>query len=203
MNNITKKIIRLWRWPLTAFYKARLRNRCVSIISSNCLAGVMYHDAKLKFLSPTINLTIKSFISFVENIDEYLSLDMIKHGYDSLGRPLGLVGDIIVKGHHYKTEDELSLKWNERRKRVCKNIFIVATDEAISSKDDERRFDSLPFPKICFISKQPSYSWQIYLPEFKKENCVGDCMRYRSIIGKRIFEKHFNFVKWLNSYYNK
>ena len=95
------------------------------------------------------------------------------------------------------------LKWKERSKRALGNnkIFIVATDEFIRG-DDEAKFDRIKYPKICFTSKPPKYDWHIYLPEFKNKNCVGDCMKYKTFTGKRIFEKHFNFVQWLNSYYN-
>lgn len=164
----------------------------------------MYHDAKTQFLSPTINLSILDFLSFVNDLELNLKSQIVPAGYDSLGRPLCKINDIVLKGHHYSSEDEMISKWEERSKRAftSNKIFIVATDEFIRDEEEEKRFDSIKFPKICFTSKEPKYDWQIYLPEFKKQKYVGDCMKYKTITGKRIFEKHFNFVRWLNSYYN-
>lgn len=59
------------RWHL---YKNRqLVNREVSIISNNCIAGVIYHDCGLRFLSPTVNLwfSTEDFFTYAANILEY------------------------------------------------------------------------------------------------------------------------------------
>lgn len=205
MNKLNKKIISIWRAPLINQYARILKGKEFAIISSNCLAGVMYHDAKSRFLSPTINLSVLNFLDFVENLQSNLLLELSASGFDKLGRPLGKINNIIIKGHHYSTCEELVQKWNERSKRAlnCKNIFIVATDEFITSKEDEKRFDLLKYPKICFVNKPPKYNWQIYLPEFRNEAHVLDCMKYRSLLGKRIFEKHFNYAKWIEKYYEE
>jgi uncharacterized protein (DUF1919 family) len=36
--------------------RSRLTNKEVTIFSSNCIGGVIYHDLGLRFMSPTINL---------------------------------------------------------------------------------------------------------------------------------------------------
>lgn len=38
--------------------RRRLSNKNFTILSTNCIGGVMYHNLNLKFLSPTINLWI-------------------------------------------------------------------------------------------------------------------------------------------------
>ena len=88
--------------------------------------------------------------------------------------------------------------------KVCmtKKIFILSTDEFIKTESDRKRFDCIRFPKICFVSrKETTYDWEIYLPEFKKKKQVGDCVKICSFVGKRIFEKHFDFVSWINKSY--
>lgn len=204
MNRFVKKLIAIWRKPLIDKYHRSLKQTDAVIISSNCIGGVMYHDTKTRFLSPTINLSILDFLSFVDSLERNLKSQIVPAGFDSLGRPLCKINGIVLKGHHYLSEKEMILKWEERSKRALgsNKIYIVTTDEFIKSEDDEKRFDSINYPKICFTSKKPKYDWQIYLPEFKNSIQVGDCMKYKTISGKRIFEKHFDFVGWLNSYYN-
>ena len=65
--------------------RKNLKNRDVSIISQNCLGGVVSHDLNLRFLSPTINLYMNSddFLTFVENIKLFkeAKLEFIKSNY--------------------------------------------------------------------------------------------------------------------------
>ena len=49
-------------------------NNEITILSSNCLGGLLYDRLGLKFYSPTINTLIPSdqFVRFVLNYEEYL-----------------------------------------------------------------------------------------------------------------------------------
>ena len=58
--------------------RKRLRNFNPTIISNNCTAGFIYHDLGLKFLSPTINLTVKDFPLFISHLEHYLSCELIE-----------------------------------------------------------------------------------------------------------------------------
>ena len=60
------------------FYRMKVINKNVSIISQNCLGGVISHDLGLRFLSPTVNLymTSSDFMLFVENLREFKDADM-------------------------------------------------------------------------------------------------------------------------------
>lgn len=59
------------RWHLRK--NRGLNNRSVSIISNNCIAGIIYHDCGLQFLSPTINLWFphEDFFRFSANLKAY------------------------------------------------------------------------------------------------------------------------------------
>ena len=39
--------------------RKKLKNNNITILSNNCLAGILYHDFQMKFNSPTINLFLK------------------------------------------------------------------------------------------------------------------------------------------------
>ena len=149
---------------LNRFIRLRMRRRWrmldggpVSILSNNCLAGLIYHDLGLRFDSPTINLWIPlpSFITFVENLDEALQADIAE--VHAAGRPYP-VGQMVVGQDqeeiplhfmHYHTFREALEKWHSRSTRVDRSrLIIVAADNAPCTDDQLRRFQSLPFPKL-------------------------------------------------------
>ena len=75
----------------------------------------------------------------------------------------------------------------------------MATDEYIRNEEQLEAFSKLPYPKVLYVSKPDvKYDFQVYIPGFEKETCVGDILRYNDITGARMFEKYFDCVKWLN-----
>ena len=105
--------------------------------------------------------------------------------------------------YHSISMDEALDNWIKRRERITSNIFIVATDEFVRSDLDKKRFDKLPYPKVCFVSRSPEYDWEIYLPEFKKTGIVQDATRICFLSLKRIYQQHFNYIKWINDGFAK
>ena len=61
--------------------RTRLKNSCPTIISRNCVGGIIYHDLGLKFNSPTINLSMSNddYIKFVEHLDSFVGESKIQH----------------------------------------------------------------------------------------------------------------------------
>lgn len=93
--------------------KKRLKNNNFSIISSNCVGGVIYHKLGLKFLSPTINLWIRpnDYLKFLKNLNYYLitaNLSEDKSNY--LDYPVGFLGSgenkITLYFQHYQSFTE-------------------------------------------------------------------------------------------------
>ena len=54
--------------------RKKLKNTTPTIISSNCNGEYWYYDMKLKFLSPTINLSfdMNDYVKMLENIHWYM-----------------------------------------------------------------------------------------------------------------------------------
>lgn len=200
-SGIKKKVKDLWRKPYMFYMSKRLKNHSFSLITSDCMGGILSHDLKEQFRSPTVNLIIPDFVSFCEKLEEYLTDDIYESGVDSHNYPVCKVGDIEIIGVHYHSHQELMENWTKRAKRVnFSNIFIITSDRFVSNGNLAERFNKLPYPKVCFTSEEnPKYEWMVYLPEFNGEKEVGDTLRYAGVTGVRIFEKHFNFIKWLNN----
>ena len=108
----------------------------ISLISQNCIGGIIYHDANQRFLSPTVNLYIlpKDFIKFVNNLDYYLSLTpKVEMGKDY---PIGTLGDIQINFMHYSSPEEAVEKWEERKQRInFDKIFVIMVER--DGFDDE------------------------------------------------------------------
>ena len=200
MKAVKTFIKECWRTPLKKYMQYKLKNHSFSLISANCIGGILSHDVGEQFRSPTMNLIIPQFVDFCENLESNLKTDLIPLEYTRNGHPICKCGEIDIVGIHYNSCGDLISAWNRRKERVnYNNIFLIATDEFINSAELKKRFDALPFPKVCFTAdSHPKYDWMVFLPEFRGADKVGDSLRYVNIWGVRIFEKHFDCVKWLN-----
>ncbi len=171
-----------------------------SIICSNCIGGIIYHNLGMQFLSPTINLWIPTndFIKFIRNIREYVEEDLVlvnnKQGY-----PIVLLKDITIHFNHYKTFEEAKQKWNERKKRIdYDNLYIMMGDNGLSYEDIKRLQNVQCKRLIVFTAKDYSeldYTFQ--LKRYKDETHVG-LFALKDIDGFREFEKAFDYVSWLD-----
>ena len=107
-----------------------LTNKNFTILCSNCIGGIIYHELGLKFLSPTINCRMDSpdFIKFILNIKYYLECKLEFIETDN-AFPVAKLDDIKIYFVHYLTEQEAEKKWNERKKRInWENVFILTND---------------------------------------------------------------------------
>ena len=84
--------------------KKHLKNKDFTIISSNCVGGIIYHDLGLPFLTPTVNLSfdMNDFVKFVSNLKYYIDKDLIKLDTNK-EYPIGVIEDIKINFIHYKT----------------------------------------------------------------------------------------------------
>ena len=55
-KKIKQKYRKILRGRIDKKNRSLLKNRDITIISANCVGGVIYHDLGLAFNSPTINL---------------------------------------------------------------------------------------------------------------------------------------------------
>lgn len=72
--------------------RKRLKNRDFTIIANNCLAGCIYHDLKLRFDTPTVNLYIPfpDYIFFLKNLKQLVYAEFTEIPHKAC--PAGLLG---------------------------------------------------------------------------------------------------------------
>ena len=141
----------------------------VSLISQNCVGGVVYNRLGSPFQSPTINMYIlgEDFCKLCEPVEHYLSLRPVLVEEKSISYPVLKIDDIKLHCLHYKTGREAIDAWNRRRKRVnFKRIVVLANDWDLNHNELLiNRIIALPYPKIILTAnpryKNNDYFWYI------------------------------------------
>lgn len=201
------------------YQRLTLKNKNMSIICNCCLGGMLYHDYRLKFLSPTINLIIspQNFVKFCGNLNHYLNSELVEIEYDDIkddlyikehfqngiSCPIGKLDDIYILFVHYKTFEEAKEKFENRAKRInFNNIFLILFDQA-ENIEILKEFDNLNYKnklymvKSDYLKKDTLNSLSCKYFPFDKQN--QNKIYFDNIHGK--MEKYyeiFDFKKWFN-----
>ena len=183
--------------------RLRLKNRNATIISSNCNGEFIYYDMRLKFMSPTINLSfdMNDYVRFLENFDYYMNEKILPFEDERFDFPCGMLGDIEIRFNHYKTFEEAVEKWEERKKRIDKsNMYILAIDGDDCTEESILRFDKLPFEhKVIFTHiPRPDIKSSFYIHGFEEKGGVGVALYFKEGFLIRRYLDEFDYVAFLN-----
>ena len=102
----------------------RLKNREFSLITNDCVGGVICHNLNMPFLSPTVNLwmTAEDYLVFLSDLPYFLSCPVEEIHEEGINYPIGLLrkGTETVKLYfmHYESFEQAVEKWTSRAKRV-------------------------------------------------------------------------------------
>ena len=191
--------------------RKNLKNTAPSIISSNCIGGIIYHDLGLQFKSPTINLTLNpnDYILFLENLEGFLNAtpkEIVLEGYHYP------VGELTYKDQkiklffmHYKSFDDALSKWEERKKRIdFNNLFIIWEVVEQSGPNIEllQRFLDLKYENKVLITgdKCPIKDKHILkLKLYNNHYFSGKILTYKRKVSKKRYLNDFDFVEFLNT----
>lgn len=135
----------------------RLQRSRLSILSVNCIGGLLSHKMGLPFRSPFVNLFLSNgdFLKFLGKPHEYLAEKLIHKGQklnstSAIEYPVISLGDISLHMLHYKTFEEAAEAWERRKERInWYNLFVVMWTTKI---EELEQFDALPYgKKVCFV----------------------------------------------------
>lgn len=206
MAKIIEKIkngFREWEWVIYKKRKSsRIKNKEFTIIASNCGGTFIYYDMGLKYLTPTVNLSMgmNDFVKFAGNLKWYLEQEFVQVKEESQC-PIGLLGDIKIYFVHYATFEEGVAKWEERKKRICwDNLFIMGTDRDDCTYETIRGFDKLPYKnKVIFTHiRYPEFSSAYYIQGFEDREELGVITFFKKQFLKRRYLDEFDYVRFLN-----
>lgn len=182
--------------------RKRLKNNQFSLIPGNCIGGYLYHQLGLKFTSPTINLMIKNpdFIKMILNLEYYMSVTPLPYKSPEFPNvPCAKLDDIVLHFTHYSSAEEGIDAWLKRRERIdYDNLYIIISDIGLTD-DDVKRLLSVKCKKLVLMtSKNYNFDFSLCIPDYNGMEHVGELLG-KTIYGKWIFEKYFDFVGWINS----
>lgn len=183
--------------------RMRLKNRDATIISSNCNGEYMYYDMKLRFMSPTINLSfdMNDYVKLLENLRWYMEQPITPYQDDRFDYPCGMLGDIEIRFNHYETFEEAVAKWEERKQRInWNNLYIIAIDGDNCTEDSLHRFDKLPHKhKVIFTHlPRPDIRSAFYLKGFEDRPGVGVALYFKKQFLIRRYLDDFDYISFLN-----
>ncbi|HEM5503957.1 DUF1919 domain-containing protein [Streptococcus suis] len=208
MNFIKKK----YRQLLRLFLNKKNRNSIFkneepcSIISSNCVGGVILHELGMPFNTPTINLYMepKSYLTFVSNLQYYLKVPLEEKEVN-LGYPVGHLNDeVTIHFLHYENFSQAKYKWEERAKRVNFNrLYFILTDRDGLTQEDAVRFDNLPYENKVLLacSDFPGIkNIHNFGPNYREGESIVDLCQYKSWFSGRRYIDDFDYVDFINNY---
>lgn len=187
---------------LSFFFRMRLKNKEFTIISSNCIAGVIYKDLGMEFFSPTINLFFypADFIKFCKNLKYYLGLDLEECNGSSAGYPIGKLEDIYIHFMHYDSFEEAKEAWDRRKKRVnYNNLFIIMVDKDGCTSNDIKEFHTIKDNKILLTSKLLNEEDIYTITGFENMDYLGNIIEYDPKNKFRRYYEQFDFISFFNS----
>lgn len=173
-----------------------------SIISNNCFGYQFYNEIGIKYETPFIGMCIygEDYIKLLEKLFEYLNHDLKFIEFSKIKGatkyPVALLNDIEIHFWHYKTNEEVLVKWNRRKKRIDKSrLFFKYCDRDGCTYELLTRFHNLKFENKVSFTKKGKFNinkhWHNYEIE-TNQDCVpnGDVL-YN--ISKNIFD----IRKWI------
>ena len=164
-----------------------------SIISQNCIGGVIYHDLGMQFLSPTINTFIPEpdFVKLVSNLRHYMEQDLEMRWEG--GYPVGMLGDVQIHFMHYATCAEAKESWERRKARVdYDKILVLATDRDGFDEVVYEQWKKIPYPKVLFTANPVFTEDAVYFPEFASVGMVEDLISRRLFYRDGVLQQKMN-----------
>ncbi|MBD8501213.1 DUF1919 domain-containing protein [Paenibacillus arenosi] len=188
--------------------RRRLTNKTPTIISNNCVGGIIYYDLGLPFNSPTINLYFEhdEFITYVTYLEEYSKTELFEDMDTEENFPIGVLrneyGEVRLYFMHFSSFEEAKEKWEERTKRIdFTNIFIIMDGGLHYSKEDLEQFDNIKYKnKIILTNGVESSSKSSFPMSFYDETYFsGKLLALKSIISRERYLDEFDYVSFLNA----
>lgn len=200
---LPKEWVRNFEWRIYKCKRSKtLKNRDFTIITSNCVGTMIYHDLNMPFFSPTINLTIgmNDFVRFAENLGWYMEKELVELKGE-YGYPIGMLEDVRINFLHYESFEEAALKWEVRKKRInWDNLFFIGTERGDCTYETLCRFDKLPYRnKVVFTHVvYPEISSSYKINGFEENEQLGKILEFKEQFKKRRYLDDFDYVNFLN-----
>ena len=197
-------------------FREENNNQDFTLISRDCVGGVLYHQLGLRFLTPTINLFLSpdDFNYFCLNIGDYISGELKEMKEKDVDYPVGLlypnkkssiIRPIRIDFMHYDSFKVAKEKWVERSKRInWNNIYVVSTfcySKEVDTYSDKlvKDWNNIKYKKVLLTDKHYGFDDEFIInkPEECNEYAWLLCSRESNQSWKKVFND-FDFIKFLH-----
>lgn len=177
----------------------------VTLFTSDCMGGLIYHSLGKRFLSPTINMSIEDgmFLKFCANYDKYFNEDITVIESEN-SYPVGILGKgsalggVRIAFEHYIDGAEAIEKWNIRKSRVIPGqIYIICADRDLSDQD-------IALFRSIRCKRKIMFTWNVNRADDIEIFAIKSYGRPRiknysklRIDGFRDYEIFFDYVSWI------
>lgn len=187
------------------------KNPNPTIITNNCIGGIIYHDLGLQFTSPTINLYFQKsadFFAFVNDIKYYVEQTPRQVYEEDKKYPIGEFekdgNKLRVYFMHYKTFEEAVAKWKERGKRInYDNLFIIVEypEELRNTDEAYKNFKNIKYKNKRMITNPVGFkdSEIVKSSLYNKKFFFGKILRYKNRFSKKRYLDSFDYLSFLNN----
>ena len=147
-----------------------LRHSQLSIISSNCWGGLLYHLFELQFTSPTVNMYIGNYMKLISNPHYYFDKElrfvkMMDAEFNDYKwkHPVFALGDVTLYMNHFYDPEVAREKWETRLIKL--NWYNTLVEGSAGNEEALAEFDQLPYgKKVCFVDFKTDLPSGYYIP---------------------------------------
>lgn len=184
-----------------------------SIITANCLGGVIYHKLGSKMLTPTINMWMDGtdFLVFVNHLHEFIDHGKFKKinekWQDDLGfyYPIAELSTpeykITINFNHHDNFNKAINDWNRRRSRINFNKIFILLANYEPNEQYYQQFDKLPYKhKLILTTKNIPKKYKKIAHHIEyPDTWRGDwSMQPDPQNAGHLYYERWDFKKWLN-----
>ena len=203
-KGVTERIMRPFRERYHRNKAKKFKGPIPSIISINCIGGVMLHDLGCRFNTPTINLffrTQQEFFYFVMHLEIMMELPLEEIKNSEYNAPVGVIkhneNEVGIVFLHYKDFQSANEKWQQRIKRINLDNVVVLLEGPQVDRDIINDFDEIPYKKkiiSCPIVNAPEY----YQPlDIYEKWHPGKILDYKSVFSVERYLDDWDYISFL------
>lgn len=135
-----------------------------TIISNNCVGGLIYKQFGLPYRTPFVGLFIlpEDYYKLTKNFRYYMEQDIVfdeellAPAWTHEVYPLGHLGDIEIHFLHYDSVEEARSKWNRRKARMnWDNLYFKFDNKDAASEEVLEKMDQLPYQNKLILVHRP------------------------------------------------
>lgn len=179
-----------------------------TILSFDCVGGVIAHELHLPFRSPTVNLYFDSYDGFLDylfHLSYYVGVSPEPDGYreqDGHRYPVGvlpggeLYPDVKIHFLHYPTFEAAAAKWRERTARIDFDRICVIMQVDRPDRRLMERFAALPCPRKVVLTYDDYDAPFVFRIHSLERFVPGRLLDYRGLLGRRYLDD-FDYVTFL------